>query len=235
MKILFAIGLLAALPLAASAQQPAGVPHPGTEHPASCAPSMGLHYVCGLDEPEDLLQVANSKWVIASGMGEHGGIFLIDTEAKSARRFFTGASKPDLKMYPDCASPPANFNAHGIALRPGRTAAIGRIAGRPVIALPGAPDQALAAWWTLALPVLDRLSGREKRATTTLPLARKIASSVGIAEIVLLEKVDDAWMPLATGDLSFETIAHADAWLAVPGASEGYAAGTPVNAYMLRD
>jgi molybdopterin molybdotransferase len=125
--------------------------------------------------------------------------------------------------------------AHGIALRPGRTAAIGRIAGSPVIALPGAPDQALAAWWTLALPVLDRLSGGEKRRTTTFPLARKIASSVGIAEIVLLEKADDAWMPLATGDLSLETIARADAWLAVPGGSEGYAAGTPVSAYMLRD
>jgi molybdopterin molybdotransferase len=125
--------------------------------------------------------------------------------------------------------------AHGIALRPGRTAAIGRIAGCPVIALPGAPDQALAAWWTLALPVLDRLSGREKRQATTFPLTRKIASSVGIAEIVLLEKADGAWMPLATGDLSLETIARADAWLAVSGASEGYAAGTPVSAYMLRD
>jgi molybdopterin biosynthesis enzyme len=101
--------------------------------------------------------------------------------------------------------------------------------------LPGAPDQALAAWWTLALPALDRLSGREKRRTTTLQLARKIASSVGIAEIVLLKKADDAWLPLATGDLSLEAIARADAWLAVPGASEGYAAGTPVDAYMLRD
>jgi molybdopterin biosynthesis enzyme len=125
--------------------------------------------------------------------------------------------------------------AHGIALRPGRTAAIGRIARRPVIALPGAPDQALAAWWTLVLPALERLCGREKRATTTLPLTRKIASSVGIAEIVLLEKADDAWMPLATGDLSLQTIARADAWFAVLAGSEGYAAGTLIDAYMLRD
>jgi molybdopterin biosynthesis enzyme len=106
---------------------------------------------------------------------------------------------------------------------------------RKMIALPGAPDQALAGWWTLVLPVLDRLSAREKRRTMTLPLARKIASSVGIAEIVLLKEADAAWMPLATGELSLETIARADAWLAVPGASEGYAAGTPVDAYMLRD
>lgn len=124
MKILFAIGLLAGFPLAASAQQPAGVPHPSTERPASCAPSMGLHYVCGLDEPEDLLQVGASKWVIASGMGAQGGIFLIDSEAKTAKRFFTGASKPDLKMYPDCTVAPANLNAHGIALRPTKVAGL---------------------------------------------------------------------------------------------------------------
>ncbi len=125
--------------------------------------------------------------------------------------------------------------AHGIALQPGKTSAVGRIAKIPVIALPGAPDQALAAWWALALPVLDRLSGLWPRQRLTLPLARKIASSVGIAEIVLLEQIEDAWMPLAVGDMSLQTIARADGWLAVPAASEGFAAGTPVDAYMLRD
>jgi molybdopterin molybdotransferase len=125
--------------------------------------------------------------------------------------------------------------AHGIALQPGRTAAIGRIAKCPVIALPGAPDQALAVWWTLGLPVLDRLSGSQPRRMTTLPLARKIASAVGVAEIVLLKRTGETWMPLATGDLALEAIARADAWLAVAGGSEGVAAGTPADAYMLRD
>ena len=125
--------------------------------------------------------------------------------------------------------------AHGLALQPGRTAAIGRIGKIPVMALPGAPDQALAAWWTLALPVLDRLSGRQPRITVKLPLARKIASSVGLAEIVLLEKADRGWMPLAVGDLSLQAVARADAWMVVAGGSEGFAAGEPVDAYMLRD
>jgi len=125
--------------------------------------------------------------------------------------------------------------AHGVALQPGRTSAVGRIGDTPVLALPGAPDQALGAWWTLALAALDRLSGRERRLRQTLPLARKIASSVGIAEIVLLEKKDESWMPLAVGDLSLGTIARADAWLAISGGSEGFAAGTPVDAYILRD
>ncbi len=125
--------------------------------------------------------------------------------------------------------------AHGIALQPGRTSAVGQIEGIPVIALPGAPDQALAAWWTLALPVLDRLSGRLQRRKLTLPLARKIASSVGIAEIVLLDKAEGAWLPLAVGDIALQTVARADAWLVVSGGNEGFAAGTPVDAYMLRD
>jgi molybdopterin biosynthesis enzyme len=123
--------------------------------------------------------------------------------------------------------------AHGIALQPGRTTALGKVNHIPVIALPGAPDQALAAWWTLALPLLDRLSGHRRHAKT-LPLARKISSSVGIADIALLTEIDGAWMPLATGDLSLDHIVRADAWLAVPGSSEGFAAGTPVGAYMLR-
>jgi molybdopterin molybdotransferase len=124
--------------------------------------------------------------------------------------------------------------AHGIALRPGRTTAISRIDNTPVIAVSGLADQALAAWWTLALPTVDRSSDRQPRRTTVLPLACKIASSVGIAEIALLGQKDDSWVPLALGGVTFEAIISAHAWLMVPGSSEGFAAGTPVAAYMLR-
>ena len=124
MKVLpIAAALL--LPLAALAEQPApqpqGLPHPATES-APCTPSMGLNFVCGLDQPEDLLQIGASKWIVASGMGDKGGIFLIDSQAKTAKRFFTGAVKADRKTYPDCASAPASFNSHGLALRPAAVA-----------------------------------------------------------------------------------------------------------------
>ena len=126
--------------------------------------------------------------------------------------------------------------AHGIAMQPGRTAAVGRIGPVPVIALPGAPDQALAAWLMLVLPVMRRLAGlAPQRHAVTLPLARKIASDVGMTDLVLLERTGDQWSPLATGEVSLRTIARADAWLAVPAAAEGFAAGASVDAYMLRD
>lgn len=125
--------------------------------------------------------------------------------------------------------------AHGLAVQPGRTAAVGKLNGVPVIALPGALDQALAVWWTLVRPAFDHLAGRRARSMVTLPLARKISSSPGVADVVLLQRADDHWMPLAIGDLSLQHLAQADAWLAVAGDSEGYAAGTPCAAYLLRE
>ncbi|MBA2587962.1 MAG: hypothetical protein H0U98_04980 [Alphaproteobacteria bacterium] len=109
MKVLLIAAALL-LPLAAFAQTPRGVPHPATES-APCTPSMGLNFVCGLSQPEDLLQIGTSKWIVASGMGDQGGIFLIDSDAKTARRFFTGAEKPDRKLYPDCATAPPALTA----------------------------------------------------------------------------------------------------------------------------
>jgi molybdopterin biosynthesis enzyme len=142
----------------------------------------------------------------------------------------TGVGRTDATV--EAMTSSGQLIAHGIALQPGRTTALGTTNNTPVVALAGAPDQALAAWWTLVLPVLDRLSGRLQHAET-LPLAHKISSSVGIADIALLKKSDGAWMPLAVGDLSLHHVGSADAWLAVPGASEGFAAGTRVDAYML--
>lgn len=128
-----------------------------------------------------------------------------------------------------------DLQAHGIALEPGRTAAIGRLGAIPVIALPGAPDQAFAVWLALVRPVLDRLSMRRQQEVVTLPLTRKIASSVGVAEIALLAEDVGQWLPLAVGALSLQAIGRADAWLLVPGDSEGFAADTPVDAYLLRE
>jgi molybdopterin molybdotransferase len=56
-----------------------------------------------------------------------------------------------------------------------------------------------------------------------------------MAEIVLLKNVSNNWMPLATGNLSLDAVAQADAWRLVSDESEGFAARAPLDAYMLRD
>ena len=126
-------------------------------------------------------------------------------------------------------------SAHGIALEPGETAAVGRLGKTPLVALPGAADHAFSAWLALVLPLLDRLSGRAPRRAAVLPLARKIASPPGVAELVLVKREGDLWMPLAAGSLSLDGMRLADAWLIVPADSEGHAAASPVPAFPLRD
>ena len=125
--------------------------------------------------------------------------------------------------------------SHGLAIQPGRRTAIGRIGATPVVALPGLPDQALGAWLMVVQPVLDHMSGLAWRRSATGRLARKVASSIGFSEIVLLAFAGDVFQPLATGSFSLDQAAAADAWLAVPASSEGHAAGAVINAWPLRE
>jgi hypothetical protein len=51
----------------------------------------------------------------------------------------------------------------------------------------------------------------------------------------MLARNDPGWMPLAIGDIPLEHLARADAWLCVPDDSEGYAAGTLIEAQWFSD
>jgi molybdopterin biosynthesis enzyme len=116
--------------------------------------------------------------------------------------------------------------AHGIGLVPGETAAFGLAQGRPVLLVPGRLDAALAVWLTLGRRTLARLQGAgEDERVTTAPLARKIASPLGFAEIVLVRRTDDAVEPLASGHLPLSSLARADGWVMIPAESEGFPAG----------
>ena len=121
----------------------------------------------------------------------------------------------------------------GVALEPGRTAAIATVAGTPVIAIPGLFEQALGAWLGLVQPALDRLTLRQPRAPLRLPLTQKIASRVGVAEVALLRRQGDAFAPLAIGDLPLQSLCAATHVTIISAGSEGHASGEPVDAFPL--
>lgn len=118
---------------------------------------------------------------------------------------------------------------HGIAISPGDTAAFGMIGAKPVLLLPGRLDAATAVRLTIGRYLLARLSdATEVEMTVTVPLARKVASPLGLAEVVPVRVRDGAAMPLASGPWPFGVIAQASGWILVPAESEGYPAGTAV-------
>jgi len=94
--------------------------------PAACAPANGLNFVCGAKNPEDLVPIPGTRWLIASGMTAGAGLKLVDTAAKTARPFYSGNPsqlRPDKTLFPNCPAPPdaSTFNAHGLYLRRAQT------------------------------------------------------------------------------------------------------------------
>ena len=121
---------------------------------------------------------------------------------------------------------------HGIALTPGDTGALGYVGARPILLLPGRLDAALSVWLTIGRPLLQRLSGvtaKDSEPTETLTLTRKIASTVGLSEVVPVRRDGDKAEPLASKYLPLSALARADGWVLVPADSEGYADGAQVT------
>ena len=121
---------------------------------------------------------------------------------------------------------------HGIAMTPGETAALGFAGPRPVLLLPGRLDAALAVWLTVGRRLLERLAAAHNKdweGVEQLPLARKVASTVGLAEVVPVQRLDGKAEPLASKYLPLSSLTRSDGWILVPAESEGYSAGTTVQ------
>lgn len=129
---------------------------------------------------------------------------------------------------------------HGVGLHPGDTSAFGIVGERPILLLPGRIDAALAGWLVLGREFLARLCGytEEKPHMTTPPamaaLSRKVVSTVGIADVVLVRCVAGKIEPLASGHWPLQALARADGWILVPADSEGYPAETKLAVRPLR-
>jgi hypothetical protein len=98
----------------------------GAVQPAACTPSGGLTFVCGVQNPEDLVLVPNSRWLIASGMAPGSGLHLVDTRAKTAVNLYAATAphaRQDRAKYGNCPGPldPKLAVLHGLSLRPAQT------------------------------------------------------------------------------------------------------------------
>jgi len=90
---------------------------------AACTPSGGLTFICGVQNPEDLVVVPNTRWIVASGMAPGSGLHLVDTSAKSVRNLYAAGAaeaRADRSKFAACPGPldPKQMVLHGLSLRP---------------------------------------------------------------------------------------------------------------------
>ena len=121
--------LLSGTPAETGAAMQVGANDVAVESPA-CADEPGIHYLCGLINAEDILPLANTPWVLASGMsGElsndsaiNGKLHLINREDYSWEILFPGNAPVmawNQDLYGQCPGPldTTHFSAHGMALK----------------------------------------------------------------------------------------------------------------------
>ena len=82
-----------------------------------CEPSGDVGYVCGVKNPEDLVLVPGTPWIVSSGMADGAGFYLVDSSTGSAK-VLSFAAQPD-PTFSSCATPPSpqSLNTHGLSIR----------------------------------------------------------------------------------------------------------------------
>jgi putative molybdopterin biosynthesis protein len=124
---------------------------------------------------------------------------------------------------------------HGIAIKPGKPAIIGRIRNKPVIGMPGYPLSALTILRELVIPLMGQY-GLPVPAPEHIEaqITRTTHKDVGSDEFILcsLGNIGARWVvsPQSRGAGVQMSAVRANAFLKIPSASEGYEAGQVVPA-----
>ncbi len=120
LPVLAAVSAMAML--AAAQPSPAQPPAAAGQAPA-CDPGVAVRFVCGVRNPEDLVLIPGTDWIIGSqwvmnpGQGP-GGLFLIDRKAHTATKL-TAPAGVARKPFAACEGPPvlARLSTHGLHVR----------------------------------------------------------------------------------------------------------------------
>ena len=97
-------------------------PSTTAEERAGCPPAGDLMFICGVQNPEDLVLVPDTSWIVASGMAPGSGLHAIDTRTKTARPVYAAGVanvRSDRASYPQCPVPlhPRLAVLHGLTVK----------------------------------------------------------------------------------------------------------------------
>jgi molybdenum cofactor synthesis domain-containing protein len=188
-----------------------------------------------------------NRFTLASVVGLHGGEPLVhsavqDTLPSLTRAldaalaadivvFSGGSSVGERDLMQDVIRARGEMIFHGIAVKPGKPTAFGRVDGKPVFGMPGYPTSCLSNAYILLVPLLRRvarLPDYEPR-TVRATLSRRIVSAPGRHQFYTVRLDKGAAVPAfkASGDIT--SMSHADGYIEIPAHADAVDAGTPVD------
>ena len=126
---------------------------------------------------------------------------------------------------------------HGIALKPGKPTIMGRAGNKPLIGLPGHPVAAFVVARLFVVPLLDRLSGRERPLwSVTAELSESVGANHGRAQVnpcrLIRQDGRVLALPIRSKSGLITQLAGADGFFCIERDCEGLPKGAPVQVYL---
>jgi molybdopterin molybdotransferase len=124
---------------------------------------------------------------------------------------------------------------HGVRVQPGKPMALGVIAGKPVVCLPGYPVAALFDLYLFVRPALKKMAHQDDALPRiSARLCGKIVSRPGYQSIARVALRGDEAMPIMTSGAGImSSVARADGFVIVPEEREGLEAGEMVEVVLI--
>jgi molybdopterin molybdotransferase len=120
---------------------------------------------------------------------------------------------------------------HGIAVKPGKPTAFGRVGGRPILGMPGNPTSCLSNAYLLLVPLLRRVARLPdyQPHVVRAPLARRIVSTTGRHQFYTVRIEGGMAVPAfkASGDIT--SMSLADGYIEIPAQTDIVEAGEHVD------
>jgi molybdenum cofactor synthesis domain-containing protein len=145
--------------------------------------------------------------------------------------FSGGSSVGERDLILDAIAARGEVLFHGIAVKPGKPTAFGRIDGKLVFGMPGYPTSCLSNAYILLAPALRRIARLPTRIVRSLalPLGTRVVSAPGRHQFYTVRVEQGVAMPAfkASGDIT--SMSQADGYIEIAADVESVEAGTLVE------
>jgi molybdopterin molybdotransferase len=175
-----------------------------------------------------------NRFTVAAVVADNGGIAVpyrtaVDTLDDLSRAveecleqdvlvFSGGSSVGERDLILDAIRAKGEILFHGIAVKPGKPTAFGRIKGKLVFGMPGYPTSCLSNTFILLAPALRRIARLPDQIvrSLTLPLSARIVSAPGRHQFYSVRVENDRAVPAfkASGDIT--SMSRADGYIEIP-------------------
>ena len=182
-------------------------------------------------EPGQIYDI--NRFTLAAVVGDHGGVPVpyrsasdtLDDLSRAVTEclgedvlvFSGGSSVGERDLILDVIKACGEILFHGIAVKPGKPTAFGRIGSRLVFGMPGYPTSCLSNAYILLAPTLRRMARLpvDPPRTVTLPLGARIVSVAGRHQFYSVRVENGVAMPAfkASGDIT--SMSRADGYIEI--------------------